>query len=631
MSGGKPGKHGFSVPTVQIPAPGDDQFSFDLTTTTWSQLVDPNSTRGAVPGINGDGFDGYARGLTPLANPGDGYEARGFEQGRGDDNYAGNAFEGMFPPQPPGIPMLPSQGSRAPPKPSLSGLTPSMGGGMSETPRDFFSHASPTFQQMGASSMSFAPENFWAKSTTNADYEASAGNPRVRAAGGSSKPSGSRPAAGKSDGLKLTLNVDDPNRPLSTKGRMLFFQHMADNDTAAATTSTTTTTGRRSRSSNSEPRRAAGGQPPLTNKQQCIILAAQAAKIASNQYPGSPYLVEERRCKCKKSRCLKLYCECFAAHVYCTSGECGCFDCNNLSQYEGARVSAIESALIRNPDAFTNKVTKAEKRAAMTSSTGCNCKKSLCLKKYCECFFTGMVCTGECKCSNCENYMGSTMLGEKREQMRLEEEQADLVEKVGVVAASAIRSNNVNVEAAKQQALEISRAQNRKSQARPPARNKPNRAYRDESGGSSGGGGSPDINSYDFALQMNGLDMSAATPPEVKRQPSYKAQQPAGMNLGLTNLSEEDWAFAAGAAAESMGDDDDGFDDMDPDEFYKMMQNQPDSTTSLRGGERKKKGRMFSPRTTDVALAAGARGGGGGSTKNMGSLASPFNFTSTAL
>lgn len=34
-------------------------------------------------------------------------------------------------------------------------------------------------------------------------------------------------------------------------------------------------------------------------------------------------------CNCKKSKCLKLYCECFAAGLMCMK-ECNCCDCNNL-------------------------------------------------------------------------------------------------------------------------------------------------------------------------------------------------------------------------------------------------------------------------------------------------------------
>lgn len=115
-------------------------------------------------------------------------------------------------------------------------------------------------------------------------------------------------------------------------------------------------------------------------------------------------------CTCKNSKCLKLYCVCFAAEKYCHG--CKCNNCQNTPQFEAIRNKAIADTVAKNPKAFK------EKMSETTHAIGCKCKKSSCLKKYCECFQGSVVCGPKCKCVNCKNYVGSQALIDRRRKIK---------------------------------------------------------------------------------------------------------------------------------------------------------------------------------------------------------------------
>ncbi|GER32494.1 tesmin/TSO1-like CXC domain-containing protein, partial [Striga asiatica] len=77
-----------------------------------------------------------------------------------------------------------------------------------------------------------------------------------------------------------------------------------------------------------------------------------------------------KRCNCKKSKCLKLYCDCFAAGIYCAE-PCACQDCFNTPEHEATVIETRQKIESRDPLAFAPRVVQ---RAKVGCSDGCRCE-----------------------------------------------------------------------------------------------------------------------------------------------------------------------------------------------------------------------------------------------------------------
>ena len=132
----------------------------------------------------------------------------------------------------------------------------------------------------------------------------------------------------------------------------------------------------------------------------------------NNNYNKINYLKNERmeqnnkiHCTCKKTKCIKKYCECFSSGVFCQN--CKCENCENKQNYliENNNINKKEEE-----DLDENKNIKQNNDNNFDLNDNyfkkliiCTCSKSGCNKNYCECFKAKVKCNNKCRCIKCLN------------------------------------------------------------------------------------------------------------------------------------------------------------------------------------------------------------------------------------
>ncbi|CAD8115761.1 unnamed protein product [Paramecium sonneborni] len=149
----------------------------------------------------------------------------------------------------------------------------------------------------------------------------------------------------------------------------------------------------------------------MSIQEEPIVNSRTRRKTSKANYnvDDSPIIDSEiKPCHCSKTNCLQLYCSCFHNRRQCTQ-ECRCFDCYNDGEHQDEVLKAVEQIKIKEQRASHHDLDSFDTKQFW----GCKCKKTKCLKGYCECFVRNKKCNSHCQCSDCQNKKQKLLLNKK--------------------------------------------------------------------------------------------------------------------------------------------------------------------------------------------------------------------------
>ena len=150
--------------------------------------------------------------------------------------------------------------------------------------------------------------------------------------------------------------------------------------------------------------------PPPILLQNKLNLAPNGNNIidSSKENKNINYILKNNKkitCTCTRTQCQKKYCACFSHGIPCQGCDCkGClntsYEIGNNNIYQNNEiVYDIQKEEMNN----NSGIRYQENNKLQSQRPVCNCTKSRCLKKYCECFKMNISCGSMCRCMDCDN------------------------------------------------------------------------------------------------------------------------------------------------------------------------------------------------------------------------------------